>query len=697
MAASGLGQGLRQQADFVQNVLNENRARDAAGALSAKMAQAWNDYSQKSGQAAVQGLPDYVAQIQSLRDDAVKNMPNLETQAMLGQQAAYMVDRWTLNGGAHSGQQARLWTQQSNLGNIENAANQAVIARQDPDEVMRLAGTAADSAKNLAALDGLGPDDPATASRVADAVAKVAGPAILTRSADGDALGAQTMFARFASQMSAPAVTAISAHLRAVTADQTVASSINAALTPGGAPASPIDRLGQAIKAMEGPGTSVQGAVEGLMPKTFKQYAWPGENIGNSSDREAVRARIINDLWQKFNGDPARVAVGFFSGPRNVAPPNSMTPWVKDIADKNGTGMLTSQYVAGVLGRMSAAPAATIPAATARDQSVEPRYFDEIGMITRLYQQAANKDPVTANRIIAGGMEQISRMNAFENQAEDRASRDLAHHQTDNAAVLFGAAASGQPIADQDLAGWVRTQQITPSSYNAIRAVQDKVAEGRDDPMTVARLWDGIGAGAVTADDVFNGITAGVIKGTTGDEMIKGINARAKTQQSATERGDYETLKTALGGHALESGVMDIFGEGKVAQAQLWTQAQSEWTRRVVQKQEPPDQVLADMLPRYQKSIPSLPAAWPNPRFGAVQSVQDVAAVTAKTKAALADGSINLDTYNAEGDLLLRYLTYFKTQDTQKAAAAQAAAATKRGGWLGGSGTPPPLAPPEGR
>ena len=91
-----------------------------------------------------------------------------------------------------------------------------------------------------------------------------------------------------------------------------------------------------------------------VTPGTFAQYAKPGEDINNPKDNEAVGRRIIDDLSKKFNGDPARIAVGYFSGAGNVAPAGSATPWINDTSDKNGKTV--SSYVADVTGRMSGSP-----------------------------------------------------------------------------------------------------------------------------------------------------------------------------------------------------------------------------------------------------------------------------------------------------------------------------------------------------
>lgn len=103
--------------------------------------------------------------------------------------------------------------------------------------------------------------------------------------------------------------------------------------------------------------TSTKGAVGPgqIMPGTFQQFALPGEDINNAQDNTAVHNRIINTYMQKYNGDAARVAVAYISGPGNVSPAGSPTPWIKDLNDGNEN---VSDYVAGVQQQL---PAPTQP------------------------------------------------------------------------------------------------------------------------------------------------------------------------------------------------------------------------------------------------------------------------------------------------------------------------------------------------
>jgi hypothetical protein len=121
----------------------------------------------------------------------------------------------------------------------------------------------------------------------------------------------------------------------------------------GGAPPS----MYSAIQGAEGsgPNASSYAGAKGTMQVTqpfFNTYAKPGESYDNEADRVAVARRGIDALWQKYNGDPARVATAYFSGEKNVAPPGSATPWVNAGGDRYNT---VPQYVAGVLGRLGAA------------------------------------------------------------------------------------------------------------------------------------------------------------------------------------------------------------------------------------------------------------------------------------------------------------------------------------------------------
>lgn len=99
-------------------------------------------------------------------------------------------------------------------------------------------------------------------------------------------------------------------------------------------------------------GKSIDGAIGmgQIMPGTFAQYAQPGEDINNPADNLAVHRRIIDDLSKKSGGDPARIAVGYFSGAGNIAPSGSAIPYKAD--HKDGNGKSVSSYVSDVMKRI---------------------------------------------------------------------------------------------------------------------------------------------------------------------------------------------------------------------------------------------------------------------------------------------------------------------------------------------------------
>ncbi|MEJ0094557.1 MAG: transglycosylase SLT domain-containing protein [Methylocella sp.] len=129
--------------------------------------------------------------------------------------------------------------------------------------------------------------------------------------------------------------------------------------SPPGAQTAASDISGPILQQESGNNPNVAPSVDGargqgqIMPATFAAYAKPGESIDNPSDNLAVHHRIIADYQQRYGGDPARVAVAYFSGPGNVAPPGSPTPWIADRED--GNGKTVSSYVNDVTGRVKLA------------------------------------------------------------------------------------------------------------------------------------------------------------------------------------------------------------------------------------------------------------------------------------------------------------------------------------------------------
>jgi hypothetical protein len=142
-----------------------------------------------------------------------------------------------------------------------------------------------------------------------------------------------------------------------------------------------------------------------IIPETFAQYALPGEDINNPDDNRAVHKRIIDDLAKKANGDPARIAVGYFSGHGNIAPLDSPTPWKKDHSDGNGKSV--SSYVGDVLDRLN--PVSEAYADTGTPAGFVPVDINNIKMdtpegYTPVDMDSIKLDPTTSDKIALGAL-----------------------------------------------------------------------------------------------------------------------------------------------------------------------------------------------------------------------------------------------------------------------------------------------------
>jgi len=116
--------------------------------------------------------------------------------------------------------------------------------------------------------------------------------------------------------------------------------------------------------------TSIDGArgAGQIMPDTFKRYAKDGEDISNQEHNLAVMARIVKDLGTKSGDNPAKIAVGYFSGDGNINSSEG-SPWKRDA--KDGNGKLVSSYVADVVKRIGNSVISSAQAAPARQGSTQ--------------------------------------------------------------------------------------------------------------------------------------------------------------------------------------------------------------------------------------------------------------------------------------------------------------------------------------
>jgi hypothetical protein len=112
-----------------------------------------------------------------------------------------------------------------------------------------------------------------------------------------------------------------------------------------------------------------------IIRSTFNQYALPGESYASEDDRRAAAKRYVDDMWKKYPGDTDRIAVGYFSGTGNIAPPGSPTPWKENRSDGIST---TDQYVNRFAAQLHTPPST---------------YADQYQRILGAEQDAARKFP----------------------------------------------------------------------------------------------------------------------------------------------------------------------------------------------------------------------------------------------------------------------------------------------------------------
>lgn len=117
--------------------------------------------------------------------------------------------------------------------------------------------------------------------------------------------------------------------------------------------------LGQESGDNDNAPTSVTGAVgPGQMePGTFAQFGPKGGDIHNAADNRLASSNYIDHLSALPNvqGDPARIAVGYFSGEGNISAPGSAAPYITDKLSPTGIPgktKSTSSYVKDVMGRL---------------------------------------------------------------------------------------------------------------------------------------------------------------------------------------------------------------------------------------------------------------------------------------------------------------------------------------------------------
>lgn len=113
---------------------------------------------------------------------------------------------------------------------------------------------------------------------------------------------------------------------------------------PGGAAPQMVGGVPTSATGNVGPGQ--------IGAKFWQTFSHPGEEITNPADNIAVANRGIS-YYQSQYQDPARTAVAYYSGPQNVAPKGSATPYIRNIPASDGRGPDTATYAHQVAARVA--------------------------------------------------------------------------------------------------------------------------------------------------------------------------------------------------------------------------------------------------------------------------------------------------------------------------------------------------------
>ena len=363
-----LGQGAQQVAGTFQDRFNETAADDAINQYQKRVQDITygdptapvdpTDPNANKGLYALRGSdalragPGVVQRLNDARDQIKAGLSTDAQRLMFDEQSRRLLQYTSGEVSRHLTAQADVYAQEVNKATMLNAARASGNQYNSDDAIMHSiqdGRTGAVKSAQVSAGVSAGPEVIKSAMSQSDTL--VVKSAIDGAIAQDDYGRANAILAKFGDLVD-PATRAELARGLLHKGQEDQASGYVNSLFGGGDVADAIHGLESGGRA-NAP-TSPDNAHGGwqITPATFNQYAHPGENIDNPRDNEAVGRRIIGDLSQRFGGDPARVAVGYFSGPDNVAPPGSPTPWIRDVADLHGKGTPTSAYVAGVMSRL---------------------------------------------------------------------------------------------------------------------------------------------------------------------------------------------------------------------------------------------------------------------------------------------------------------------------------------------------------
>jgi hypothetical protein len=213
-----------QKQELVNNLDHDSRALDT----SKKFSDAWSDYGQLEGDAAIKGLPAYQKRLKDIYNEAVQNAPNDDVRKQLAQTMFRDADRYMSHGANYADTQLRHWHDKVHKDAIENNIDQTVLHRKQPisdlDDIIEHGSNGVGGANSVREkmLHKFAPDadleDPKTKSAIEGEVAKYRGAAVVPLvkelADEGDLNKAKEVFDHFKDRMDSKSVVAIEGFLR---------------------------------------------------------------------------------------------------------------------------------------------------------------------------------------------------------------------------------------------------------------------------------------------------------------------------------------------------------------------------------------------------------------------------------------------------------------------------------------------------
>ncbi len=274
-----------------------------------------------------------------------------------------------------------------------------------------------------------------------------------------------------------------------------------------------------------------------------------------------------------------------------------------------------------------------------------------------------------ANEGIARGKMIVQVQSAAQAHQDAVAEKEHTAMQQANAVDLLSKIDSDKPPNIGDVYQLGRTGQLSETGVSMLREQLTKKDGGTNDLPTLSHLYQRIGAGDDIGDDVLTATTGGKLARSTAADLLKANASKGAAGDKAIDQANFATLKTSLG-IGPDGSIFTVPGEATTRTNErlaLSVDAQQEWTRRVRLGGEDSNAVLSDMLPRLRAA--QRPPEGPLPRFGVVNSMDDVASVWAKTKAAHDAKQMSDSDFAAQADLLNAWRAHYAALGAMDAAA----------------------------